>query len=81
MKYDLSKAQYDLQWDINFNAAHALETARLSRGWTQETLATAMGTQQPSVARVEADRGVSLAFLNRAAKAMGMKVDIGFSEV
>jgi len=59
-------------------AYDALETAyqiaclRIERGLTQEQLAGLVGTEQPSIARLESGRGApGLPFLKRVVEALG----------
>ena len=50
---------------------------RIQRGLTQAELASLVGTQQPSIARLENGSGKpSLSFLNKIAEALGAKVEV-----
>lgn len=75
------KACYDLQWDVAHEISKALVMARIQSGLSQEELAKKMGTKQPAIARAEAGSIVpSNTFLNEAAKAMGLVLDIKFKK-
>ena len=70
------KAVYEGQWDEHFKAGLALDGARISKGWTLEKLAEKMGTSKSAVSAAVGGSQCSLTFLNKAAKAMGMRIKI-----
>ena len=50
---------------------------RMLRGWTQAQLAEMVGTQQPSIARLENGSSIpSLSFLNKVATALNAKIEL-----
>jgi predicted transcriptional regulator len=50
---------------------------RIQRGLTQSPLAEMVGTQQPSIARLENGSSIpSLSFLNRIAKALDARIEL-----
>lgn len=62
-----------------FALASAMIKARADADMTQEQVATAMGTTQTAVARLESGRGMpSTRTLERYAKATGMRLRISF---
>lgn len=72
------KAEYDGLED-EFNLASALIQARSVASMTQEQVATAMGTTQAAIARLESGRSLpSTRTLKRFAEATGLKLRIGF---
>lgn len=73
------KAAHDIQWDIAFHVSNAISDLRVKKGLKQTELAEMVGTKQPAIARAENGSCVSsLRFLNRIAKATGMKLKIEF---
>lgn len=57
---------------FEFEVANLITEARYFSGLTQKDLADLIGTQQPSIARIEKGQSLpSLSFLLRIAKAMG----------
>ncbi len=65
------------EYDLDFEITNIVLEARLSKGWTQRQLAEAVGTKQPSIARVEnGEVEPSISFLNKVAKAVGKKLII-----
>lgn len=78
MKNPEYKAEYDALED-EFALASALIHARSEADMTQEQVASAMGTTQAVVARLESGRNMpSTRTLQRFAKATGMKLRISF---
>ena len=72
------KAEYDALED-EFTLAAALIQARSLAAMTQEQVATAMGTTQAAIARLESGRSLpSTRTLKRFADATGLKLRIGF---
>ena len=57
--------------------AYQIARLRILRGFTQQQLAQLVGTQQPSIARLENGRTEpSIPFLRRVAEALNAKVEI-----
>jgi predicted transcriptional regulator len=57
--------------------AHQIARLRILRGLTQQELAERVGTQQPSIARLESGkRKLSLAMLERIAAALGADLQV-----
>jgi transcriptional regulator with XRE-family HTH domain len=57
--------------------AYQIARLRILRGLTQEQLANLVGTQQPSIARLESGaQEPSLAFLRKVAAALGSRLEI-----
>jgi ribosome-binding protein aMBF1 (putative translation factor) len=78
MKDPEFKAEYDAL-EEEFSLAAALIRARSGASMTQEQVATAMGTTQAVVARLEGGRSLpSTRTLQRFANATGTKLRIGF---
>jgi DNA-binding XRE family transcriptional regulator len=77
VKADLLKDQ-DVRREYDALApANQVARLRVLRGLTQEQLAALVGTQQPSIARLESGaQDPSLAFLRRVAAALGSHVEI-----
>ena len=72
------KAEYDAL-EKEFALANALVHARLQADMTQEQVATAMGTSQAAVARLENGRTpTTTRTLERFARATGMRLRISF---
>lgn len=72
------KAEYDAPEEA-FALANALIHARRQADMTQEQVATAMGTSQAAVARLESGRTpTTTKTLERFARATGMRLRIGF---
>ena len=64
---------------INAQIAELIHDARTKAGLTQQQLADMVGTQQPNIARLEADySGHSLTMLQRIAKALDQRLEIKF---
>lgn len=73
-EYEKQNREKDSDWvfDFDFRVSHLVSEARLKRGLTQEKLAKLVGTQQPSIARVEnGSITPSLDFLKKIALAIG----------
>lgn len=63
-------------------AALALRWARSEAGLTQEELAARVGVTQQAVAKLEREEGnPTLATLERVARALGMRVELGLEQV
>lgn len=63
-------------------AAKVLREMRLSAGLTQQVLAERIGVKQPNVARIErgeGNRGATMTILDRAAKACGQVLILGYA--
>ncbi len=57
--------------------AYQITRLRLMRGMTQTELARRVGTQQPSIARLESGRGEpKLSFLRRVVEALGGRLEV-----
>ena len=57
--------------------AYQIARLRTLRGLTQQQLAEQVGTQQPSIARLESGRSTpSLGFLRRVAQALDARVEV-----
>ena len=68
------KAAYDA-----LEPAYQIARLRIERGLTQAELAALVGTKQPSIARLEQGKTQpSLAFLQRLATALGVRVELRF---
>lgn len=60
-------------------AGYQVARLRILRGLTQAELAEQVGTQQPSIARLEnGSHSPSLSFLNKIAKALNARVELNF---
>lgn len=71
------KAEAELKRDIRFQIGHKIHEARIFKGMTQKQLAKKIGTEQPSIARVEAGLILpSLSYINKVARALGTYLDI-----
>jgi ribosome-binding protein aMBF1 (putative translation factor) len=70
----------EVQDDSFAEVATALVRLRVAQGLRQEDLANALGKQQPSIARWEAEDydGYTLKELNRLARALGRQLRISF---
>ncbi len=65
--------------EAEFEITKALIQARIDLGLTQKQLADKIGTQQPSISRLESgDYNPSLEFLKKVAQGLGKKLVIGF---
>lgn len=65
------KKEYE-RYDLAFEIGQMVLEARLFKGVTQQKLAEKLGTQQPSIARLENGQNLpSLSFLEKIAKALG----------
>ena len=65
------KQEY-LKQDLRFDVSHLITEARFYKNLSQEKLAELVGTQQPSIARIENGKTLpSLSFLEKIAKALG----------
>lgn len=65
------KKEYE-RYDLAFEIGQMVMEARLFKGVTQQKLAEKLGTQQPSIARLENGQGLpSLTFLEKVARALG----------
>lgn len=65
------KKEYE-RYDLAFEIGQMVLEARLFKGVTQQKLAEKLGTQQPSVARLENGQSLpSLSFLEKVARALG----------
>jgi len=59
--------------------AYQITRLRIMRGLTQEQLAELVGTQQPSIARLESGKTTpALPFLRRVAEALGTRLTVKF---
>ena len=59
--------------------AYQITRLRIMRGLTQEQLADLVGTQQPSIARLESGKTTpALPFLRRVAEALGTRLTVKF---
>ena len=68
------KAAYDA-----LEPAYQIARLRIERGLTQAQLAALVGTKQPSIARLEKGQSTpSVAFLNRLAAALGVRLELHF---
>jgi DNA-binding XRE family transcriptional regulator len=64
----------------DLSPAYLVALWRHRRGLTQQQLAELVGTQQPSIARLESGSvSPSFAFLRRVAKALGVKMELRFT--
>lgn len=60
-------------------AGYQVARLRILRGMTQAELAEKVGTQQPSIARLEnGTKSPSLSFLNKVAKALNARIVLSF---
>ena len=60
-------------------AGYQVARLRILRGLTQAELAEQVGTQQPSIARLEnGSHSPSLSFLNKIAKALNARIELNF---
>lgn len=60
-----------LKTDLNFEISQMVIDARVARGLTQKDLADLVGTQQPSIARIESGNLLpTITFLEKIAKAL-----------
>lgn len=75
MKNPEYKKAYDALED-EFAIADALIKARSKIGLTQQDIAERLGITQPSVARIESGKNISLKTLQRYANAIGCKVQL-----
>ena len=75
------RREYDVLED-EFALARRMIEARAKANLTQAQIAERMGVTQPSVARIESGKNVSLKTLGRYAKALGaeVKVEIVFRQ-
>ena len=63
-------------WEAS-EPAYQVARLRILRGLTQAELAQRVGTQQPSIARLESGRDVpTLTFLRRVAQALGARLEV-----
>ena len=69
------KAAYDAL-EQEFSIANALIKARSEAGMTQKDVAEKLGISQPSVARMESGKDVSIKAIARYAKAVGRKITL-----
>lgn len=60
----------------NRTLGEAIRAARQARRWTQEDLAQQSGVSRPTVARLEAGRGVSTTTLTKLAEALNLRVQL-----
>ena len=68
------KAAYDA-----LEPAYQIASLCIERGLTQAQLAEMVGTKQPSIARLEKGQSTpSVAFLNRLAAALGVRLELHF---
>ena len=65
---------------LNIHVAQMIHDARVSAGLTQAQLAELIGTQQPTIARLEDSdyRGHSLNMLKRIALALNLDLEVRF---
>ena len=62
--------------------AYLIARLRIQRGLSQQQLAELVGTQQPSIARLEKGTALpSLSFLHRVAKALGARVEVRLAPI
>lgn len=74
------RAEYE-RLGPEFELIHALIEKRLQRGYTQADLARKMNTKQSAIARLESGSyNMTLAFLDRAARALDTHVVVSFSD-
>jgi DNA-binding XRE family transcriptional regulator len=69
------KAEKDLQWDIKFHSGRAVFFILMESELTQTQLAKKAGVLQSSISRAECE-GCQLSFLNKLAKAAGLRIEI-----
>lgn len=69
------KAERDLQWDTAFNVGRAVFFILMKSGLTQQQLSKKAGVLQSSISRAE-NYGCSFSFLDKLAKASGLKIEI-----
>ncbi len=73
------KEEYD-KLEPEFAIIKAILKSRIEKGLTQAQLAKKMGTKQSAISRLESGTyNPSLAFLEKLAKALGVKLKISFS--
>ena len=75
------RAAYD-ELEPEFELIASLIALRGRRGMSQDDLAEAVGTKQPAIARIESGRyrGMSVATLEKMARALDAKLVIRFEE-
>lgn len=74
-KLHLNKIPHDLAFEVS----EVIINARIITGMTQERLAKKISTKQSAIARAENGTHLStLSFLEKIAKAMGMRVEVLF---
>lgn len=69
------KAEYDLQYDSNFNSSRVISSLILQSGMTRSQIIRKAKTTQSGLSRAE-NRGCSLTYLNKIAKATGKALEI-----
>ena len=79
---DELRAAYE-EMEPEFELVASLIELRRQRGLSQEELAQEVGTKQPAIARIESGRyhGMSVATLEKLAKALKAKLVIRFEEL
>lgn len=80
LKDPIVRAEYE-RLGPEFELIHKLIEKRLQRGYTQADLARKMNTKQSAIARLESGSyNMTLAFLDRAARALDTRVVISLSD-
>lgn len=79
LKDKMIKKEYE-KLGVEFMLAQIIIEKRLTKGFTQATLAHKIGTKQSAIARLESGNyNPSLVFMEKIAKALDMKLVISFS--
>lgn len=73
----MQEARVSLAREMFGNAPTTLGALRMTRGYSQQQLAAAIGTSQPHIAKIESGRGSNLMLdtAARLARALGVSLD------
>jgi len=72
----LKDPEFREEWEAS-EPSYQVTRLRILRGLTQAELARRVGTQQPSIARLESGRDEpTLSFLRRVAEALGARLEV-----